>query len=323
MYKVILRKWLESLITLFFATLLIFILTHLAPGDPVKLLLNQPAHVAISNTEAYEEKVAELRAEWGLDQSLIVQYTTWIERLLSLDLGTSIHTGRLVSLEIAGRLPATILLSISALLIQVVLGLLFGTVSALHAGKTYDNIIRFICVTVASIPAFVIGLVLLSIFAVTWSAYEISSNASLTRLWLPAITLGTIGAPQLIRVMRANMLSEFGQIYVLAALSRGLATKLVVWHALRNALLPVVTMVALSLTTLISGAVVIESIFSWPGIGKYALDSILVKDYPVIQGYAFVMVSLVVLIHLFVDVIYALIDPRIRSKGKVETQEYA
>lgn len=119
------------------------------------------------------------------------------------------------------------------------------------------------------------------------------------------------------------MLSEFGRIYVLSALSRGLSRKRVAGHVLRNALLPVITMIGLSFTTLISGAVVIESIFSWPGLGKYALDSILLKDYPVIQGYAFVMVSLVILIHVFVDLVYALVDPRIHSKGEAGAQKYA
>ncbi|OMF26281.1 sodium:proton antiporter [Paenibacillus sp. FSL H8-0548] len=316
MYKAILRKGLETFITLFCATLIIFVLTHLAPGDPVQMLLNKQIEVARSDSEAYQVKAAELREQWGLDQNIVVQYGYWINRLLHFDLGSSIHTGRLVSSEIAERLPATIMLSIAALFIQIVLGLWLGTVSALRAGKVSDNIIRFICVALASIPGFVIGLVLLSLFAVKFNAYEISSHAGLTRLWLPAVTLGLIGAPQIIRVVRANMLSEFGQIYVTAALSRGLAIKLIVKHVIRNVLLPVVTMVALSFTTLISGAVVIESIFSWPGIGKYALDSILLKDYPVIQGYAFVMVSVVVFTNLVIDAVYAAMDPRIRSKGE-------
>ncbi|MEK3915731.1 ABC transporter permease [Paenibacillus sp. FSL H7-0331] len=318
-----LRKMLEAFITLFCATLIIFALIRLAPGDPVEIFLGHPTEAAMNHTQAYDEKVSQLRAQLGLDQSMLVQYTAWVGRLLQWDLGTSIHTGRQVSAEIADRLPATAILSVSALFIQVVLGLFLGTISALKAGKPYDNVIRLACVALASTPAFVIGLFLLSLFAVTMGVYEINSEASLTRLWLPAITLGLIGAPQLIRIVRANMLSEFGQIYVLSALSRGLDHQHVVKHALRNALLPVITMIALSFTALISGAVVIESIFSWPGLGKYALDSILLKDYPVIQGYAFVMVSLVVLIHLCVDVVYALVDPRIHRKGKEGVEEYA
>jgi peptide/nickel transport system permease protein len=323
MYKILLRKLLEAFVTLFCATLIIFALIRLAPGDPVQLMLGHPGEVAMNDTQAYDEKVAELHAQLGLDQNIAVQYASWIRHLLRFDLGASIHTGRQVSSEIAERLPATVLLSISALLIQVMLGLLFGTASALKAGRLYDNFIRMICVVLASTPGFVIGLTLLSLFAVGFNAYEISSEASLTRIWLPAITLGLIGAPQLIRIMRANLLAEFGKIYVLSALSRGLNRQRVMRHALRNALLPLITMVGMSFATLIGGAVVIESIFSWPGIGKYALDSILLKDYPVIQGYALVMVSLVVLIHLFVDVAYTLIDPRIHRKGEAGVEEYA
>ncbi|CAH1195323.1 Dipeptide transport system permease protein DppB [Paenibacillus plantiphilus] len=322
MYRMLLRKLLEAFVTLFCATLIIFALIRLAPGDPVQLLLGHPGEAALSDKQAFNDRAAGLRAQLGLDQSMIKQYTAWIHNLVQLDLGTSIHTGRAVSAEIVARLPATAMLSAAALLIQAVLGLFFGTVSALKAGKSYDNAIRLACVALASTPAFVIGLFLLSLFAVTLGAYEISSEAGLSRLWLPALTLGLIGAPQLIRMVRANMLSEFGRIYVLSALSRGLSRERVVKHALRNALLPVITMIALSLTSLISGAVVIESIFSWPGIGKYALDSILLKDYPVIQGYALVMVSLVILIHLCVDVVYALIDPRIHRKREAGAEEH-
>lgn len=323
MYKLLLRKLSEAVITLFCATLLLFALIRMAPGDPVELLLGSSTEVAFTDMRAYDEKVAELRAEWGLDRNILVQYASWIGRLLHFDLGASIHTGRQVGSEIAERLPATAMLSVSALLIQVVLGLFFGAASALKAGKRYDIMIRFACVALASMPAFVIGLVLLSFFAVTAGVYEISSEASPARLWLPAVTLGLIGAPQLIRIVRANMLSELGRIYVLSALSRGLSRKRVAGHALRNALLPVITMIGLSFTALIGGAVVIESIFSWPGIGKYALDSILLKDYPVIQGYALVMVSLVILIHFIVDVVYALVDPRIHRKGEAGAQKYA
>jgi peptide/nickel transport system permease protein len=276
----------------------------------------------MSDTEAYDLKVAEMRAQLGLDQNLVIQYAAWLKRLLQLELGTSIHTGRAVASEMMDRLPATALLSVCALALQMILGLFFGTVSALKAGKVQDHAIRLACVTLASTPAFVIGLVLLSFFAVTLGAYEISSEASMNRLWLPAVTLGFMGAPQFIRIIRANLLSELGRTYVLSALSLGLDRKRVVRHAVRNALLPLITMVALSLTMLISGAVVIESIFSWPGIGKYALDSILLKDYPVIQGYALVMISAVILIHLLVDVVYAVMDPRINRKGGAEAHEY-
>lgn len=316
MLNIILRKGLEACITLFCATLGIFVLTHMAPGDPIQLLLNPSSDVAMSDREVYEEKAAELRAQLGLDRSLAAQYADWMRRLLNLDLGASIHTGRLVTAEIVDRLPATIALTATAILLQFLLGLSLGIASALKAGKFIDGLVRLACVALSSIPGFVIGLLLLSFFAVTMGAYEISSEAAWDRIWLPAITLALIGAPPFIRVIRSHLLSEFGKAYVLSAISRGLPRQRVVTHALRNLLLPTITMTALSFTSLIGGAVVIESIFAWPGIGKYALDSILLKDYPVIQGYAFVMVTLVVAIHFLTDVVCALVDPRNRGKGE-------
>lgn len=323
MYKNLMRKMLWACLTLFCATLILFVLIRLAPGDPIRLLLGPPADVAMIDTEAYDRKVNELRAHHGLDQPIVVQYASWMKRLLQFELGASIHTGRDVGAEMMDRLPVTMLLSIAALALQIVLGLFFGTVSALRAGKVQDQAIRLACVTIASTPSFALGLVLLSFFAVTLGAYEISSDAGITRLWLPAATLGLMGAPPFIRIIRANLLSELGRTYVLSALSRGLDRKRVVRHALRNALLPLITLVALSLTMLVSGAVVIESIFSWPGIGKYALDSILLKDYPVIQGYALVMISVAILIHLLVDVVYAIMDPRIGRNREADLHEYA
>lgn len=323
MCRLIIRKMLQTVITLFFATLVIFLLVRLAPGDPVKILLSRTGEIAMSDSQAYDHKLAELREKHGLDQNIAEQYMIWVKNLLQFDLGSSIHTGRQVQAEMVERLPATCLLGVAALLIQSVLGLFFGTLSALRAGKVSDHIVRLTCVVLASTPAFVLGLVLLSLVAVRLGAYEISSEASWSRLWLPALTLGLIGAPQLIRVVRASLLAELGQAYVLSGLARGLSKKLVIRHALRNILLPVTTMVALSFTGLISGAVVIESIFSWPGIGKYALDSILLKDYPVIQGYALIMVALVIGINLLIDALYVLIDPRVRRKPRVRREQRA
>ena len=323
MIYVLFRKLLAAVLTLFCATLILFVLTRLSPGDPVKVLLNRSAEVAMSDTAAYQQKADELRSQWGLDQSVTDQYLRWVTGLLKLDLGNSMHTGRPVSTEIAERLPATALLAVAALLLQLVLGLVFGALSAISAGKWSDHVIRWICVAVASIPVFVIGLVFLLWFAVRLGVYEISSEASLSRLWLPAVTLGLIGAPQLIRVVRANMLAELGQLYVQSALARGLALRLIIRQVMRSTLLPVLTMASLSLAALVSGAVVVESIFAWPGIGKYALDSILLKDYPVIQGYAFVMVTAVILINLLTEVVYSILDPRIRRKGVATSESTA
>jgi len=318
MYKIIFRRLLSAFITLFVSTIIIFVLIRLSPGDPVELMLGKPGDLPITNTPEYEEKVNELRSELGLDQNMFVQYVHWIKRLVTFDLGTSIYSGRPISTEIAEKLPATIMLSIIALIIQLILGLLFGVISAIKAGKWEDNVIRILSVIFASIPAFVLGLTLLYIFSVKYHFYEISSEASLSRLWLPAITLGIISAPPLIRMIRANMLSEFGQIYIVSALSRGLTRKHVISHALRNALMPIVTMIALTFASLISGSIIIESVFSYPGIGNYAMNSVIRHDYPVIQGYAVIMVLIVIIINVLVDVIYALLNPQVLHKGGIK-----
>jgi peptide/nickel transport system permease protein len=317
MYKIIMRRFAGALVTLFFATLLLFVIVRLAPGDPVELMMwEHPGEYAIQNSEAYRERVEELRTQYGLNQSIVIQYINWIKRLVRFDLGNSIHTGRPIATEIAERIPATLLLSIAAIIIQLVFGVLLGIKSALKTGKLSDNTIRFFCVFFASIPAFVIGLVLLYIFGVIFHVFEIGSSASIHRLWLPAIVLCFSGMPQLIRMIRANLLAELGQTYVGAALVRGLSKSHIVRHALRNALLPIITMLALSFTTMISGAVIVETIFSWPGIGNYALNSIIFHDYPVIQGYALIMIATVITINLVIDLLYTLIDPRIMQGMK-------
>lgn len=307
---------LQTLLTVFAASLILFVLIRFAPGDPAKQLIGRAMDMALE-AEVYEQAVNELRQEMGLNENLPDQYVSWVGSLVRLDLGTSFYTGRDVSEEIAERLPATFWLAGTALLIQVLSGLTLGMLSARYAGTWLDTAVRIGCVILASVPGFVVGLLLLLLLAVHWGQYAISSQADLSRLWLPALTMGLLGAPQMIRVVRANLLSELGQVYVQAALSRGFRAWRVMGHAMRNALLPTITLIGLSLTAYVSGAVVIESIFSWPGVGEYALNGILHHDYPALQGYAVVMVLSVVLIHLVVEMLYAWFDPRINF-GKKE-----
>ncbi len=315
MAKQITRRLISVFATLFLSTILIFVLIRISPGDPVKMFLGSPADMPLINTSAYEERVSELRTELGLDQSFSVQYMNWLKRLVRFDMGTSLYTKQPVGQEIAQRIPATLMLSCCALLIQLFLGLVFGIISAVKAGKAPDGIIRFVCVFFASLPGFVLGLSLLSLFAVTYHVYEISNSAAISRLWLPAVTLGLIGAPQLTRMVRASMLSELGQPYVISALARGLRRSEVILGAFRNALIPIATMITHTFATLMGGSVIIESVFTWPGIGEYALTSVLRQDYPVIQAYAVVTVSIVIMINLLSDLLYALLDPQIYRKG--------
>jgi peptide/nickel transport system permease protein len=315
MRRLIFKRLAEVLTTMFSATLIIFALTHLAPGDPIEMLFYRGAEIAAVDKNIFNEKKEALRKEYGLDKSLPVQYITWMGRLLKLDFGKSIYTERPVSAELASRFPATILLALTSLVILVVLGLFFGIVSALFASSVVDDIIRFFCVLFASVPGFVIGLGLLALFSVNLKIYRISGGLSLSNLLLPAFIIALTISPQLIRIVRANMLSEFGRIYILSAKARGLNKSRIVIHALRNALLPVITLLALSLSAMIGGSIVIESIFAWPGVGKYALDSIMMHDYPVIQAYALIMTFMVIMINITVDLLYIVLDPRVHEKG--------
>jgi peptide/nickel transport system permease protein len=318
----ILKKALEIVITLLLSTVVIFMLVHLAPGDPIETLYGRAIEVAVSDKQEYDAGIEEIRDSLGLNDNLTVQYFRWLGRLAQFNMGESIRTGRPVAVEIVEKLPATVLLAITALLMQIVLGLLFGALSAVRAGKIQDNIIRFVCVFFASVPGFVAGLVLLSIFAVSLNVYIIGGGG-LNQIWLPALALALGLAPQSIRIVRASMLTEFGQTYILAARTRGLSKKLIIKSALKNSAIPIITIVSLSFAALLGGSVVIENIFAWPGIGKYALDSILAHDYPVIQGYAFIMVFLVICMNLLVDVLYKVIDPRLRHNKREQVNEQA
>ena len=316
-------KAFEIIVTLLLSTIVIFVLVHLAPGDPVETLYGRVIEVAVGDKQEYDEDIEEIRNSLGLNDSLTVQYFRWLKRLAQFNMGQSIRTGRPVTAEIMEKLPATALLAVTALLIQIALGLVFGILSAIKAGKAQDNIIRFICVLFASVPGFVIGLVLLMIFAVSLNAYVIGGGVGVKQIWLPALTLALGLAPQSIRVVRASLLTEFGQTYILASRARGLSRQLILKSALKNSAIPIITLLSLSLAALLGGSVVIENVFAWPGIGKYALDSILAHDYPVIQGYAFIMVFMVIALNLLVEIIYLLIDPRLRRKKGGSANENA
>lgn len=312
MVLTIFRRIGGALLTLLLASMVLFVMIRLAPGDPIMLLMGQPGDLGINDTSLMQKRIDDKRSEHGLDQDIVTQFGAWLKNLAVFNLGNSIQTGRPIATEISERIPATLLLSFAALLMQTALGVTGGIFTAINAGKIFDNALRFVCVFFASIPGFVVALFLLSTFAVKFHIYEISSAASFHRLWLPAITLGLVGSPQIVRMVRAALLSELGQVYITAVISRGLSRWLLIKNSFHNALLPAITTIALSFTHLIGGSVVIESIFSWPGIGSYAMNSILIHDYPAIQGYAVVTVSAVIVINLLVDVTYIFIDPRIR-----------
>ena len=307
------RRLLLALPALLGAVTLAFLLIRAAPGDPVDIMLGPRASGA-SQAALTAEQRAELRRRFGLDQPLPVQYAGWLGRVLRGDLGTSIRSRRPVGDELRQRLPATLALAAGALTVNVLAVLSLGLLSAVAAGRLPDHAVRVLSLGLVAVPPFWLGLLLLWLFAVRLQWATVAGAATPARLILPALVLGLSLSPRGIRVLRASLLEVRARAHVQYARAKGLPAR-DVWlsHTLRLALLPVVTLLSLNLVGLLTGSVVAESVFAWPGVGLYVVDAIFVRDYPVAQGFILVMTVLAVLGSLIADVLYVALDPRVRS----------
>ncbi|MFW6119465.1 MAG: ABC transporter permease [Petrotogales bacterium] len=298
---------LRTIITAFGVTLIAFLILHLTPGDPVKIMLGP---------YATEENVAALRAKYKLDQPLHIQYISWIGNVLKGDFGTSIRYDQPVSELIASRAGPTLILTGTGLLIAVVFGVLLGVMAALKRNSVLDYFSTFQAMFWISIPAFWLGILLLYIFGLRLRLVPIGGMVGITSLILPALTLGLRQEAWFARPMRAEMLEVLNQDYIKTAKAKGLKYGYVIWkHAMRNALIPIITMLALRLPWIIGGSVVVEVVFSWGGLGSLLVNSVLSRDYPVVQSILLLIAILVVLANLAADLLYAVIDPRIRTEG--------
>ena len=296
------------------AVTLVFLALHLTPGDPVQMLI--PPDAAGS---AGREFVKRIRAAYGFDRPLYVQYGLYLRRLAAFDLSTSIQTGRPVMLDLWQRYPATFVLAAGSLVVAIVVGLPAGIFSALRPNSAVDHTSVVLALTGVSVPTFWSGLLLMLLFSFTlrwlpasgWTGDFWSWNG-LRHLVLPAVTLGLEPAGILARLVRSAMLEVLQEDYVRTARAKGLAPRAVILrHALRNALIPVVTVLGLQFGGLLSGAVVVETVFAWPGIGRYIVFGITGKDFAVVQGGVLFIALAFVGINLLVDVLYALLDPRV------------
>ncbi len=336
MWKYIIKRLFSLLPVLLGITLLVFTLLHLIPGDPAVVLLGE---------RATPEQIEAFRQQLGLNQPLPLQYITFIGRLIRLDFGSSIISGIPIAEEIKIRWPATFELSVSAMLIAVVLGVPAGIMAAVRKNSWLDNLLMSGSLIGVSLPVYWLGLLLIYLFAVNWQWLPPSGRISvesafnfqaitgfylldsllkldlkmfanvISHLILPALTLGTIPLAIIARITRSAMLETLSQDYIRTARAKGVtARSIVVKHALKNAFLPIITTIGLQFGTLLSGAILTETIFSWPGIGSWLYEGILARDYPVVQGgVVFVSVAFVI-INLLVDLSYAFFDPRIQYK---------
>jgi ABC-type dipeptide/oligopeptide/nickel transport system permease component len=283
----------------------------LAPGDPVLTILNAEEMVVT------EDDQAKLRKELGFDQPIYVQYGKWMFNLVQLDLGKSYMTGKPVWDELMERLPITLELTLFAILIMGCITVPLGVFAARNVNRWPDQLSRFFALIGASIPSFWLGLILIYVFAFKLHVLPSSGIGSYSHIILPAFTLGFTFAVVYARLLRAGLLQSMNEDYILAGRARGVKEWRLIWlHAFRAAVLPVVTVFGLSIGSFLGGAVVIEILFSWPGLGSLAVDAIFSRDYPVIQGYVLLTGVFVVIVNLFVDLSYFVIDPRIkRNEG--------
>jgi ABC-type dipeptide/oligopeptide/nickel transport system permease component len=301
-----LLRLLYTLPALWLILTMVFLLIHIVPGDPVEQMLGQDARA---------EDLAQLRHVLGLDQPLDVQYARYLEGLARGDWGRSLRYGVPVRALVFDRFPATVELSLAALLICIGISIPAGIFSARWRGSKTDQATSVFTLLGLSVPNFALGPVLILAFSVEIGWLPVSGRGGLGHLILPAITLGAALAAILTRMVRSSMIEELSRDYVRTARAKGIPeTSVLFRHAFPNALIPVITVLGLQFGSLLAGTIVTETIFSWPGIGRLAVQAITARDYPLLQGCILVVAVSYVVVNLLTDVVYALVDPRVRLR---------
>ena len=292
-------------LTVFVTTILVTLLIHLVPGDPVQILFAQ-------SQGSTPEQIEAVRRSLGLDQPIHIQYLAYLGRLAEGDLGHTIRGGQPVLDVILQRLPNTLLLAVAAMGIAVTIGLPLGFLAAYRRGSLLDTALMALAIAGLSVPHFWLGLMLLFFFAVELGWLPVSGNSA-ANLVLPALTLGLSNAAIFARLTRSSMIDVMEQDFVQTALAKGLPRSLVLRrHVLRAGLLPLITMMGLQFAFMMGGAIVVENIFSWNGVGRMAVEAIFQRDYPIIQGFILTFAVVVVGVSISLDALYAVLDPRIR-----------
>ena len=308
MFSYLIRRLFTSILVLFGISMLVFSVIHLVPGDVTMAILGRQ--------KVTEEKVAERRDQLGLNDPLYVQYGRYLSKALRGDLGVSIRNNLSVSEAISEQIPSTFALALSALTVALIIGGVLGMLAALRHGSWVDTFVMGLSVSGLSIPTFWMGLLLILLFSVKLKLFpSISSGSSFAALFLPALTLGLPEAAIVARMVRASMLDVLNKDYIVTARAKGLPERMVILkHALRNALIPVVTFVGLQMAYLLGGATIVETMFARQGIGRLAVQSIFNRDYPMVQGVVLVTAAIYVLINTLTDVTYVWLNPKIRLK---------
>ena len=312
MLQSVLKKIGSFLIILLGITFLSFLLSYLSPSDPVEIMMKKKGNMVS------EEVIEQKREELGLNQPLVVQYVNWLKGIVKGDFGTSYKSNKPVLQEIQKCLPYTIKLTLLSMFLTIVISTPLGVLCARYKDGWLDNILRFVTYLFSSLPSFFLALVLMYFFALKLKWFPVIAKGSTGGIVMPALVLSLTLAAWYIRQVRAIVLGELEKEYIDGLLARGVSeTKIMFGHVLRNCLMPLVTLVGISFGTMLGGSTIVESIFTWPGVGKMAVDSITSRDYPVIQGYVVWMALIFLFINALVEISYSLLDPRLR-KGKGE-----
>ncbi|WP_152354255.1 ABC transporter permease [Brachybacterium subflavum] len=297
-------RLISSLLVLWAAVTVVFVLSR-ASGDPVALLLPD---------DASADQVAQMKQTLGLDRPLPLQYLDFLGGILHLDLGTSLVYKEPVTSLILERIPATALLAAAALLITVVVSFLAGSISAMRRGTALDRVVMGGVLVGQSTPAFWVGILLVLLFGVTLRVLPAAGYGTPAHLILPATTLAIFSVAVVSRLLRSSLIEVLGQDHVRTARAKGAGeSRVLMGHALRNASMPVITVLGLELGSLLGGAILTEQIFNWPGIGRLTIDAISARDFPLVQGTVVLFAATFILVNLLVDLSYAIIDPRVRS----------
>jgi peptide/nickel transport system permease protein len=304
MLRYVVRRLLLTVPVLFGVATIVFALIHLVPGDPAQSMLGEGASPA---------DVAQLRHSLGLDRPLLTQYRTFLTGLVRGDLGSSFRYGTPVTREIRDRLFRTMQLAVAAMIAAIVFALPLGIAAAVYRGSAIDFAAMTAALLGICMPNFWLGPLLAILFAVKLGWLPVSGTGSIWHLVLPAITLGAALAAILARMTRASLLEELRELYVVAARARGSSRlRAVVRHALRNSLIPVVTIIGLQFGAVLTGTIITETVFAWPGVGRLLIQAINFRDYPLVQGCILFIAVTYVLMNLLTDLTYGLLDPRIR-----------
>lgn len=306
MWQYIAKRLLLLIPTFFGVSIVAFAVQAFSPGDPLALLLN-------SQVSGDPNEMAALRHQMGLDQPLYIQYLTFINGLIHGNMGLDLRSYQPVATLVMARLPYTIELAVAALLISTAIGVPVGIIAAMKQNSAVDGVLRVSTISIASFPNFWWALILVLIFAVNLKLFPISGATSPTSIVLPAVTLGSIQSAIVARITRTNMLDVIRMDYVRTAKAKGLSQRVVIFkHALRNAMLPTVTILGLQFGFLLGGSFIVETVFAWPGVGQMAIDAIIHKDFTLVQGVIVITSLSFILVNLSVDILYAYLDPRIR-----------